>query len=222
MSPSATVWLFDGFLILLRIIFWLICIWLYVFFGWTTLFTGTSACQPHLTHSLWPLHMFFIQFATGVRHQQGDLREDCVCTWRAAQRCVQSTLCLCFLCVSILRLVIWTCVCVCLADLCRDQFSRCGVAAQSGQCASLGGSCGKSCGGCWLSTEIRDTTCPDTAALLPLIHILLLCPPFSSQFLLIFPFDSFCTTHYSCAKSTSAFEVFCSVYLCLFTCMSAQ
>ncbi|XP_040058931.1 microfibrillar-associated protein 2 isoform X1 [Gasterosteus aculeatus] len=34
------------------------------------------------------------------------------------------------------------------ADLCRDQFSRCGVAALSGQCASIGGSCGKSCGGC--------------------------------------------------------------------------
>ncbi|XP_028262425.1 microfibrillar-associated protein 2 [Parambassis ranga] len=34
------------------------------------------------------------------------------------------------------------------ADLCRDQFSRCGVAALSGQCVSLGGSCGKSCGGC--------------------------------------------------------------------------
>ncbi|XP_023269993.1 microfibrillar-associated protein 2 [Seriola lalandi dorsalis] len=34
------------------------------------------------------------------------------------------------------------------ADLCRDQFSRCGVAALSGQCALLGGSCGKSCGGC--------------------------------------------------------------------------
>lgn len=50
------------------------------------------------------------------------------------------------------------------ADLCRDQFSRCGVAALSGQCASLGGSCGKSCGGCWLSGEIRDATCPDTAS----------------------------------------------------------
>ncbi|XP_023810481.1 microfibrillar-associated protein 2 [Oryzias latipes] len=34
------------------------------------------------------------------------------------------------------------------ADLCRDQFSRCGVMALSGQCASLAGSCGKSCGGC--------------------------------------------------------------------------
>ncbi|XP_074548547.1 microfibrillar-associated protein 2 [Halichoeres trimaculatus] len=34
------------------------------------------------------------------------------------------------------------------ADLCRDQFSRCGVAALSGQCASLGGSCAQSCGGC--------------------------------------------------------------------------
>jgi len=34
------------------------------------------------------------------------------------------------------------------ADLCRDQFSRCGVAAASGQCGSLGSSCGKSCGGC--------------------------------------------------------------------------
>lgn len=34
------------------------------------------------------------------------------------------------------------------ADLCRDQFSRCGVAALSGQCGSIGASCGKSCGGC--------------------------------------------------------------------------
>ncbi|KAL4658524.1 microfibrillar-associated protein 2 [Arapaima gigas] len=34
------------------------------------------------------------------------------------------------------------------ADLCRDQFSRCGVAALSGQCGTLGSSCGKSCGGC--------------------------------------------------------------------------
>ncbi|KAM3878193.1 microfibrillar-associated protein 2 [Diretmus argenteus] len=34
------------------------------------------------------------------------------------------------------------------ADLCRDQFSRCGVAAVTGQCGSLGSSCGKSCGGC--------------------------------------------------------------------------
>lgn len=34
------------------------------------------------------------------------------------------------------------------ADMCRDQFSRCGVAALSGQCGSLGSSCGKSCGGC--------------------------------------------------------------------------
>uniref|UniRef100_A0A3Q3BII3 Microfibril associated protein 2 n=2 Tax=Kryptolebias marmoratus TaxID=37003 RepID=A0A3Q3BII3_KRYMA len=34
------------------------------------------------------------------------------------------------------------------ADLCRDQFPRCGVMALSGQCASLGGSCGKSCSGC--------------------------------------------------------------------------
>lgn len=34
------------------------------------------------------------------------------------------------------------------ADLCRDQFSRCGVAALSGHCGSMGGSCGKSCGGC--------------------------------------------------------------------------
>ncbi|XP_057701762.1 microfibrillar-associated protein 2 [Corythoichthys intestinalis] len=33
------------------------------------------------------------------------------------------------------------------ADLCRDQFSRCGVAAVSGHCGSVGGSCGKSCGG---------------------------------------------------------------------------
>ncbi|KAJ8360726.1 hypothetical protein SKAU_G00172510 [Synaphobranchus kaupii] len=34
------------------------------------------------------------------------------------------------------------------ADMCRDQFSRCGVAALSGQCGALGASCGKSCGGC--------------------------------------------------------------------------
>lgn len=34
------------------------------------------------------------------------------------------------------------------ADLCRDQFSRCGVAAVSGQCGSLSSSCGKSCGSC--------------------------------------------------------------------------
>ncbi|XP_049589592.1 microfibrillar-associated protein 2 [Syngnathus scovelli] len=33
------------------------------------------------------------------------------------------------------------------ADLCRDQFSRCGVAAVSGHCGSVGASCGKSCGG---------------------------------------------------------------------------
>ncbi|XP_030633438.1 microfibrillar-associated protein 2 [Chanos chanos] len=34
------------------------------------------------------------------------------------------------------------------ADLCRDQFSRCGVAALTGQCGLLGSSCGKSCGSC--------------------------------------------------------------------------
>uniref|UniRef100_A0A3B3RBA7 Microfibril associated protein 2 n=1 Tax=Paramormyrops kingsleyae TaxID=1676925 RepID=A0A3B3RBA7_9TELE len=34
------------------------------------------------------------------------------------------------------------------ADLCRDQFPRCGVAALTGQCGALGSSCGKSCGGC--------------------------------------------------------------------------
>ncbi|KAJ7999081.1 hypothetical protein DPEC_G00211710 [Dallia pectoralis] len=34
------------------------------------------------------------------------------------------------------------------ADMCRDQFSRCGVAAVSGQCGALGSSCGKSCGRC--------------------------------------------------------------------------
>ncbi|KAF4093486.1 hypothetical protein AMELA_G00002600 [Ameiurus melas] len=34
------------------------------------------------------------------------------------------------------------------ADLCRDQFPRCAVAALTGQCGGLGGSCGKSCGGC--------------------------------------------------------------------------
>ncbi|XP_076857868.1 microfibrillar-associated protein 2 [Brachyhypopomus gauderio] len=34
------------------------------------------------------------------------------------------------------------------ADLCRDQFSRCGVMALTGQCAAMGSSCGKSCGSC--------------------------------------------------------------------------
>ncbi|KAG9260712.1 microfibrillar-associated protein 2 isoform X1 [Astyanax mexicanus] len=34
------------------------------------------------------------------------------------------------------------------ADLCRDQFSRCGIAALTGQCGSMGSSCVKSCGGC--------------------------------------------------------------------------
>ncbi|XP_017305432.1 microfibrillar-associated protein 2 isoform X3 [Ictalurus punctatus] len=34
------------------------------------------------------------------------------------------------------------------ADVCRDQFPRCAVAALTGQCGALGGSCGKSCGGC--------------------------------------------------------------------------
>ncbi|KAI7791138.1 microfibrillar-associated protein 2 isoform X1 [Triplophysa rosa] len=34
------------------------------------------------------------------------------------------------------------------ADLCRDQFSRCGVVAVSGQCGAMGGTCAKSCGSC--------------------------------------------------------------------------
>uniref|UniRef100_A0A4W4HEH8 ShKT domain-containing protein n=1 Tax=Electrophorus electricus TaxID=8005 RepID=A0A4W4HEH8_ELEEL len=34
------------------------------------------------------------------------------------------------------------------ADLCRDQFSRCGVMALTGQCPAMGSSCGKSCGNC--------------------------------------------------------------------------
>lgn len=48
--------------------------------------------------SLAPLHLWpcvFIQFATGVRHQQGGLCEDRVRTRRAAQRWVQWTLCSC-------------------------------------------------------------------------------------------------------------------------------
>ncbi|XP_056304160.1 microfibrillar-associated protein 2 [Danio aesculapii] len=34
------------------------------------------------------------------------------------------------------------------ADLCRDQFSRCGVMALSGQCGAMGSSCARSCGSC--------------------------------------------------------------------------
>ncbi|KAK1800070.1 hypothetical protein P4O66_006570, partial [Electrophorus voltai] len=36
----------------------------------------------------------------------------------------------------------------CTTDLCRDQFSRCGVMALTGQCPAMGSSCGKSCGNC--------------------------------------------------------------------------
>ncbi|XP_046731729.1 microfibrillar-associated protein 2 isoform X2 [Silurus meridionalis] len=34
------------------------------------------------------------------------------------------------------------------ADLCRDQFPRCAVAALTGQCGMLGSNCDKSCGSC--------------------------------------------------------------------------
>ncbi|XP_051551265.1 microfibrillar-associated protein 2-like [Myxocyprinus asiaticus] len=34
------------------------------------------------------------------------------------------------------------------ADMCRDQFSRCGVVALSGQCGAMSSSCAKSCGSC--------------------------------------------------------------------------
>ncbi|KAG7244558.1 hypothetical protein INR49_029577 [Caranx melampygus] len=47
------------------------------------------------------------------------------------------------------------------ADLCRDQFSRCGVAALSGQCALIGGSCGKSCG--WIPAGKTCATVGDQA-----------------------------------------------------------
>lgn len=66
------------------------------------------------------------------------------------------------------------CPCVFLADLCRDQFSRCGVMALSGQCASLAGSCGKSCGGCWWWSGTP------LARILPPPPPLLLLPPASS------------------------------------------
>ncbi|RXM92760.1 Microfibrillar-associated protein 2, partial [Acipenser ruthenus] len=34
------------------------------------------------------------------------------------------------------------------ADLCRDQYSKCGVMAHTGLCGTMGTSCAKSCGGC--------------------------------------------------------------------------
>lgn len=45
--------------------------------------------------------MFSAKFATGVRHQQGDLREDGVRTRRAAKRCVQ--------CISAFDLFVFLC-----------------------------------------------------------------------------------------------------------------
>lgn len=51
------------------------------------------------------------QFETGVCHQQGDLREDCLCTWRTAQRWVayMHALSEC-VCVCVYTLT-WPCVC---------------------------------------------------------------------------------------------------------------
>nr|AAI24468.1 Zgc:153818 protein [Danio rerio] len=34
------------------------------------------------------------------------------------------------------------------ADLCRDQFPRCGVMAHIGQCGAMGSNCARSCGSC--------------------------------------------------------------------------
>lgn len=158
--------------------------------------------------------MLFIKFATGVCHQQGGVREDRVCTWRAAQRWVHYSVYVVFVCWCTETCYLNSSVCVCSADLCRDQFSRCGVAALSGGCSSLGGSCGKSCGGCWSSTDIRDATCPHTAAFsTTLPHPLTLSSCSSPQFSPQCAFS--CTTHYSCAKSTSAFDFLfcCPVYL---------
>lgn len=129
---------------------------------------------------------------------------------------VGSLLCICCFCVLVYWNVLFEllCVCVCSADLCRDQFSRCGVAALSGGCSSLGGSCGKSCGGCWSSMDIRDATCPHTAACsTTLPHPLTLSSCSSPQFSPQCAFS--CTTHYSCAKSTSPFD-----FLFLLSCLS--
>lgn len=149
--------------------------WLCLHFGVDCSFniTGTSAFPPHL----WPPHVF----PFSLRRVYVINKEVCVRTVCAHEELLRgglSVLCvlMCVFAYGGLLLDLWP-LCLCLADLCRDQFSRCGVAALSGQCASLGGSCGKSCGGCWLSTEIRDTTCPDTAAFLQLVHTLSRCPP---------------------------------------------
>lgn len=107
------------------------------------------------------------------------------------------------------------CVCVCArraraADLCRDQFSRCGVAALSGGCSSLGGSCGKSCGGCWLKTDTRTSQC----------RFLSHSSTSSYSVLPVSPQRAFsCTTHYSCAKSTSVLVFFLSFRLSFYTCV---
>lgn len=96
------------------------------------------------------------------------------------------------------------CACVCLADLCRDQFSRCGVAALSGQCASLGGSCGKSCGSCWWSGT------PPTQ-ILPLFHlphhVVLLCPP-PSLLSLCTPPLPLCEKHFCISACFSSSKMF--------------
>uniref|UniRef100_A0A7N8X902 Microfibril associated protein 2 n=1 Tax=Mastacembelus armatus TaxID=205130 RepID=A0A7N8X902_9TELE len=100
-----------------------------------------------------------VQLQPVVRPEKSDCREEqypCTRLYSVHKPCKQCLNSLCFY--SLRRVyVINKEVCVrtvCAheellrADLCRDQFSRCGVAALSGQCASVGGSCGKSCGGC--------------------------------------------------------------------------
>lgn len=180
--------------------------------GWTKPLSGSSQYFS-LTFDL------CLCFSLSLRRVYVINKEVCVRTVCAHEELLRggfTTLYMLFLCVGVLKRVIWTplCVCVCSADLCRDQFSRCGVAALSGGCSSLGGSCGKSCGGCWSSTDIRDATCPHTAAFsTTLPHPLTLSSCSSPQFSPQCAFS--CTTHYSCAKSTSPFD-----FLFLLSCLS--
>lgn len=134
------------------------------------------------------------------------------CVWGPCARtrsCSEVSSQLSCLCVAVWKHVIWTPLCLFIADLCRDQFSRCGVAALSGGCTSLGASCGKSCGGCWLSRT--SGTWP--AQILPLFsHVLLV--------LLLFlpnvPFNVQVITHVLRALLHLKFFLLClSFYTCV-------
>uniref|UniRef100_A0A672JGK6 Microfibril associated protein 2 n=1 Tax=Salarias fasciatus TaxID=181472 RepID=A0A672JGK6_SALFA len=133
----------------------------------------------HLVVFRWDIHRFIVLFAL-----LPDCREEqypCTRLYSVHKPCKQCLNNLCFY--SLRRVyVINKEICVrtvCAheellkADLCRDQFSRCGVAALSGQCSSLGGSCGRSCGA---ADDIGGLHLPRCTAAI-LVLVLLVSPP---------------------------------------------